>query len=99
MESTWLFPSKVRAGEHIHARWFTTDLQNLNCSLVERRGAAPLNLTATMPVAPHCDLTWASLNVATRWQTVAASAYTQYPAIRLRAEPDHGIYIRDSVHE
>lgn len=83
VESTWLFPSKLRAGEHVHASRFTTDLQNLNCSLVELRGAALLNLAATMPVAPLCNLTGASPNVAARWQTVAASAYAQYPALRL----------------
>jgi hypothetical protein len=82
-ESTWLFPSKLRAGAHVHASRFAADLQNLSCSIVRLRGAALLNLAATMPVAPLCDLTGMSPNVAARWQIVAASAYAQYPAIRL----------------
>lgn len=98
-ESTWIFPSKLRAGEHVHASRFTTELQHLNCGLVELRGAALLNLAATMPVAPLCDLTGASPNVAARWQTVAASAYAQYPAIRPRAEPDHSISVRSRANE
>lgn len=82
-ESTWLFPSKLRAGAHLHASRFAADLQNLSCSVVGLRGAALLNLAATMPVGPLCDLTGMSPNVAARWQVVAASAYAQYPAIRL----------------
>ena len=38
---------------------------------------------ATMPLAPLCDLTGMSTIVAARWQIVAASAYAEYPAIRL----------------
>lgn len=82
-KSTWLFPSKLRAGAHIDVSRFTADLQNLNCRFVGLRGAALLNLAATMPVGPLCDLTGMSPNVAARWQVVAASAYAQYPAIRL----------------
>jgi len=82
-ESTWLFPSKLRAGAHVHASRFAADMQTLNCSVVGLRGAALLNLAATMPVGPLCDLTGMSPNVAARWQIVAASAYAQYPALRL----------------
>ncbi|MFT2568505.1 hypothetical protein ACMWP8_29030, partial [Escherichia coli] len=59
------------------------DLQRLHCRIIGLRGAALLNLAATMPVGPLCDLTGMSPNVAARWQFVAASAYAQYPAIRL----------------
>lgn len=82
-QSAWLFPSKLRAGAHLDADRFAADMQNLNCSLVGLRGAALLNLAATMPVGPLCDLTGMSPNVAARWQLVAASAYARYPAIRL----------------
>ena len=82
-ESTWLFPSKLRAGAHVHPSRFAADLQKLTCRVVGLRGAALLNLAATMPLAPLCDLTGMSSNVAARWQIVAASAYAQYPAIRL----------------
>lgn len=82
-QSTWLFPSRLRAGAHVHASRFAADLQHLNCRVVGLRGAALLNLAATMPVGPLCDLTGMSPNVAARWQLVAASAYAQYPAIRL----------------
>jgi hypothetical protein len=44
--------------------------------------AALLNLAATMPLGPLCDLTGMSSNVAARWQIVAASAFAQYLAIR-----------------
>ncbi|WP_283284265.1 hypothetical protein [Microbacterium sp. IEGM 1404] len=81
--STWLFPSKLRAGAHVHASRFAADLQNLTCRVVGLRGAALLNLAATMPVGPLCDLTGMSPNVAARWQLVAASAYAQYPAMRM----------------
>lgn len=82
-ESTWLFPSKLRAGAHLHASRFADDLQNLTCRIVGLRGAALLNRAATMPLGPLCDLTGMSSNVAARWQILAASAYAQYPAIRL----------------
>lgn len=82
-ESTWLFPSRLRAGAHIDPSRFASDLQRLHCRIVGLRGAALLNLAATMPVGPLCDLTGMSPNVAARWQLVAASAYAQYPAIRL----------------
>lgn len=82
-ESTWLFPSKLRAGAHVHASRFAADLQKITCRIVGLRGAALLNLAATMPLAPLCDLTGMSTNVAARWQIVAASAYAEYPAIRL----------------
>lgn len=54
-----------------------------NLPIVGVRGAALLNLAATMPLAPLCDLTGMSTNVAARWRIVAASAYAEYPAIRL----------------
>lgn len=82
-ESDWLFPSKLRAGAHTDYSRFVTDLQKIGCSVVALRGAALVNLAATMPVGPLVDLTGISVNVATRWQVVAAAAYAQYPALRL----------------
>lgn len=82
-ESDWLFPSKLRAGTHTDYSRFVADLQKIGCSVVALRGAALVNLAATMPVGPLADLTGISVNVATRWQVVAAAAYAQYPALRL----------------
>lgn len=82
-ESDWLFPSKLRAGSHTDYSRFVADLQKIGCSVVALRGAALANLAATMPVGPLVDLTGISVNVATRWQVVAAAAYAQYPALRL----------------
>lgn len=83
IESSWLFPSKLRAGAHTDYSRFVTDLQKIGCSVVALRGAALVNLAATMPVGPLADLTGISVNVATRWQVAAAAAYGQYPALRL----------------
>ncbi|KQR26110.1 hypothetical protein ASF76_02275 [Microbacterium sp. Leaf151] len=83
IESDWLFPSKLRAGTHTDYSSFVKDLQQLGCSVVALRGAALVNLAATMPVGPLADLTGISVNVAARWQVVAAAAYSQYPALRL----------------
>lgn len=82
-ESNWLFPSKLRAGAHTDYSRFVTDLQKIGCSVVALRGAALVNLAATMPVGPLADLTGISVDVATRWQVAAAAAYGQYPALRL----------------
>jgi hypothetical protein len=83
IQSDWLFPSKLRAGTHTDYSSFVKDLQQLGCSVVALRGAALVNLAATMPVGPLADLTGISVNVAARWQVVAAAAYSQYPALRL----------------
>lgn len=59
------------------------DLQILGCSIVALRGAALLTLAAVMPAGPLSDLTGISVGVANRWQTLAAAAYSGYPALRL----------------
>lgn len=82
-DSDWLFPSKLRAGAHTDYSMMVKDLQTLGCSIVSLRGAALLALAATMPAGPLSDLTGISTGVANRWQTLAAAAYSGYPALRL----------------
>ena len=82
-DSDWLFPSKLRAGAHTDYSMMVKDLQTLGCSIVSLRGAALLALAAIMPAGPLSDLTGISVGVANRWQTLAAAAYSGYPALRL----------------
>ncbi len=80
--SDWLFPAKLRAGSHADFSSFTRDFRSLGCSVVALRGAALLALASIMPLGPLRDLTGVSLNAASRWQLVAAAAYSEYPALR-----------------
>lgn len=82
-DSDWLFPSKLRAGAHTDYSMMGKDLQVLGCSIVSLRGAALLALAAIMPAGPLSDLTGISVGVTNRSQTLAATAYSGYPALRL----------------
>ena len=64
------------------AHGLVKDLQGLGCSVISLRGAALLALAAVMPAGPLSDLTGISVGVANRWQTLAAAAYSGYPALR-----------------
>ena len=70
-------------GAHTDYSMMVKDLQTLGCSIVSLRGAALLALAAIMPAGPLSDLTGISVGVANRWQTLAAAAYSGYPALRL----------------
>ena len=80
--STWLFPSKLRAGAHVDYSRLVLDMRDLGCAIVALRGAAMLNLASTMPVGPLADMTGAAVHVLDRWALVASSAYSRYPHLR-----------------
>ncbi|GEM_PF-2771097 len=83
----WLFPSPALPGRHIDPSTLTKRLRDLGCETILLRGAAMINLTATVPLGPLADLTGRSLSATGRWIKSSGSTYLVYPAIRDPSRP------------
>lgn len=78
----WLFPSKQRAGQHIHKRTLGDSLLRYGIRTTPLRGAALINLASKIPVGPLSDLTGISNQAAARWAEVAGRSWNAYPQLR-----------------
>lgn len=75
----WLFPSKQRAGQHIHKRTLGDGPLRYGIRTTPLRGAALINLAGKIPVGPLSDLTGISNQAAGRWAGIAGSTWDAHP--------------------
>lgn len=80
--SDWLFPSVEHAGEHINPKSFRHFFAEIGCSLIALRGAAIVNLIASLPLSTISDVTGSSISQTAKWQKHSGVAYASYPALR-----------------
>lgn len=78
----WMFPSPLFPGRHIDPSTLHRHLQQLGCETVRLRGAAMINLTATVPLGPLTELVGRSLSATGRWVNSSGGAYLSYPSLR-----------------
>ena len=78
----WLFPSRQRAGQHIHKRTLGDGLLRYGIRTMPLRGAALINLAGKIPVGPLSDLTGISNQAAARWADIAGRTWNAYPQLR-----------------
>ena len=74
-----MFPSRQRAGQHIHKRTLGDGLLRYGNRTTPLRGAALINLAGKIPVGPLSDLTGISNQAAARWADVAGRTWNATP--------------------